>query len=138
MKEKHSVLHDLIFQSVHTDVDIKSITSLIKQHNTCIDWKEMYLLAYSHRVNSLENFINRCLHHHVFDTKLVVNVVHHMKLQIYAVEIVLPYHILIIAQKSSNEKSPSNQYFLGDKVEFLQKSPFPSDFKVGPLMDEET
>lgn len=53
MKEKHSVLHDLIFQSVHTDVDIKSITSLIKQHNTCIDWKEMYLLAYSHRVNSL-------------------------------------------------------------------------------------
>lgn len=53
MKEKHSVLRDLILQSACTDVDIKKVTSLIQQHNTVIDWKEMYSLAYSHRVNSL-------------------------------------------------------------------------------------
>lgn len=124
------------FERGTTEEDLSHLQEILALHDLERDPKAGDFQAFSKR--SEENFINRCLHHHVFDTKLVVNVVHHMKLQIYAVEIVLPYHILIIAQKSSNEKSLSNQYFLGDKVEFLQKSPFPSDFKVGPLMDEET
>ncbi len=51
------------------------------------------------RERSLRNLENRCLHHHVFDTALAVNLVEYMGLQIHAVEEVMPFHILIVALK---------------------------------------
>lgn len=51
------------------------------------------------RQRSLRNYENRCLHHHVFDTRLAVSVIDHMQLQIQAVELFHPFHIAITARK---------------------------------------
>lgn len=46
-----------------------------------------------------DNFNNRCLHHHVFNTQLAVKLVNYMNLQIIDVAAIKPVHILILAQK---------------------------------------
>ena len=48
---------------------------------------------------SEKNLENRCLHHHVFDTELVVQLLSHVNLQILAVENFFSFHIIAIAQK---------------------------------------
>ena len=50
------------------------------------------------KIRSENNFQNRCLHHHVFDTDLVVQIIKHKKLQMLAVETILA-HIIVIARK---------------------------------------
>jgi SAM-dependent methyltransferase len=60
----------------------------------------------SFKTRSEKNLENRCLHHHVFDTTLVVQLLEHMKFQIHAVENVSPYHIIAIAQKMPINKGP--------------------------------
>ena len=51
------------------------------------------------RRRSMLNLENRCLHHHVFDTHLAVEVVNHMGLQLDAVELFHPFHIAVTARK---------------------------------------
>lgn len=62
----------------------------------------------SFRERSKRNVENRCLHQHVFDTRLVVDMVDHMELQILDVELFLPYHIVLIAKKPRPRQSVDN------------------------------
>ena len=48
---------------------------------------------------SANNYKNRCLHHHVFDTSLVTSMLNYLSLEIRTIEIVKPHHIIAIAQK---------------------------------------
>lgn len=57
----------------------------------------------SFKSRSLQNFENRCFHHHVFDTELIAKLVDYMNLQIIALEIIPPIHLLIVAKKISKE-----------------------------------
>lgn len=72
------------------------------------------------------NVENRCLHHHVFDTSLVVEIVNCMGLQILAVEAFHPYHI-IIAKKVSLNRPVNNEYYRAVNKHPCWSSPFPSD-----------
>lgn len=67
----------------------------------------------SFKARSMKNIENRCLHHHVFDTPLAVELVDHMGLQILAVEGHHPFHIFIIAQKPSPGVLVQNEAFTG-------------------------
>ena len=49
---------------------------------------------------SKRNIENRCFHQHVFDTRLAVEAVNYMGLQILAVELFHPFHIIIITKKT--------------------------------------
>ncbi|MBT5755509.1 MAG: hypothetical protein HOI41_11145 [Acidimicrobiaceae bacterium] len=62
----------------------------------------------SFRERSKPNVENRCLHQHVFDTRLVVDMVDHMELQILDVELFLPHHIVLIAKKPRPRQSVDN------------------------------
>lgn len=48
---------------------------------------------------SLNNFENRCLHHHVFDPELVIDICKYFDLQVIALNLALPYHIIVMARK---------------------------------------
>jgi hypothetical protein len=48
---------------------------------------------------SHKNIENRCLHQHVFDTRLAVKMVNHMGLQILAVDVFHPHDILLVLLK---------------------------------------
>lgn len=53
------------------------------------------------KARSINNFSNRCLHHHVFDTYSAISLINYLKLKILFVESFLPFHILIVAKKSA-------------------------------------
>ena len=85
------------------------------------------------KARSQLNFENRCFHHHVFDTCLAISLIDYMGLQIKAVEVILPMHILIIAEKIGEDDLPDNSPFTTENALYHRSSPFFSDreIKVG-------
>ena len=81
----------------------------------------------SFRQRSLRNSENRCLHHHVFDTGLIVRIIDSFRLQILNVHAALPYHIIVLARKPSGNELPDNSVYLFRAANYRQESPFPSD-----------
>ena len=51
------------------------------------------------KLRSVKNFENRCLHHHVFDKLLAIDLVEYSGLTVLAVEELAPHHILIMARR---------------------------------------
>jgi len=82
---------------------------------------------HSFQERSKQNKENRCLHQHVLDTRLAVETVDYMGLQILAVELFSPYHIAIIARKNSQDQGVSNEKYRGRDTTPCWLSPFPSD-----------
>ena len=72
-------------------------------------------------------FIPYPLHHHVFDTRLVVEVVDYMKLQILMVEPFCPFHIAVIARKILPNQKICNTKYRASDAQPCWVSPFPSD-----------
>ena len=68
----------------------------------------------------------RSIHHHVFDTRLVVDVVCHAGFELVAAEGLEPYHIVVLARKpvAGAAASPFDRDMLR---EALRTSPFQSD-----------
>jgi len=76
---------------------------------------------------SRKNLENRCLHHHVFDTELVVRLLDVVGLQVKAVEPFLPYHILAVAEKLPESVAAQNVSLIGPQALYRRRSPFASD-----------
>lgn len=66
----------------------------------------------SFKERSLLNYENRCLHHHVFDTKLAIEIFNYFKINIISVDLVLPHNIVLLGQKTNNFKEAENYKFL--------------------------
>ncbi|MGC2517642.1 MAG: methyltransferase domain-containing protein [Burkholderiales bacterium] len=113
------------FEQQTTEADLTHLDEILKLHDLALDPAAGDPQAFRQR--SERNLENRCLHHHVFDMRLAVDVVNHMGLQIHAVEAVLPYHIFVVAQKVKAGEQPRNERFTGAGAECLRGSPFPSD-----------
>lgn len=71
------------------------------------------------------NIENRCLHHHVFNTKLAIDLVDVCALKICKAAHFSPFHIIILAQKVSNKIE--NTKWLSADSPIYKNSPFPSD-----------
>jgi SAM-dependent methyltransferase len=84
------------------------------------------------RERAQNNFVNRCMHHHVFDTNLVAKVLDFAKTQILALEPRLPHHIIAVAAKPDGREPIDNRRFLGRSAGFRWLSPFPSDHRAAP------
>lgn len=76
---------------------------------------------------SRKNLQNRCLHHHVFDTDLVVRLLDFAGLQMKAVEPFLPHHILAVAEKLPATVTTQNESFIGPQADYRSQSPFATD-----------
>jgi SAM-dependent methyltransferase len=75
------------------------------------------------------NLATRGLHHHVFDTALLVELVDHMGLQITAVEAFRPFNIVVVARKPAEGEAVSNEQFRGPDSTWV--SPFLADRRNG-------
>lgn len=75
---------------------------------------------------TLKNFNNRCVHHHVFNTPLIIKLCNYLKLEIHAVEHFNPFNIVLLLRKN-NKTEPDNTAFLNNKNELFNKLKFPSD-----------
>ena len=50
------------------------------------------------RARSIDNLSNRCLHHHVFDERNSSELLTEVGLEVLAVELALPYHLVIVSR----------------------------------------
>ncbi|MDP2364393.1 MAG: methyltransferase domain-containing protein, partial [Ignavibacteria bacterium] len=102
--------------------DLTHLDEILELHDLRRDPEAGSLSQFKER--SFNNFENRCLHHHVFDTYLTVKLIDFIKLQILSIEALSPYHIIIIARKSPEH---SNKDILNMVESHKFKSPFSSD-----------
>ena len=102
--------------------DLTHLSEILELHDLKQDPEAGSLNQFKKR--SLDNFKNRCLHHHVFNTYLAVKLIDFIQLQLLSVEAISPYHIIIIARKSHNS---NNNNIINELESRKLKSPFSSD-----------
>lgn len=105
--------------------DLTHLDEILRLHDLRMDYRAGDLQTFRER--SRHNFENRCLHQHVFDTSLAVEMVDHMGLQLLAVETFRPMHIALIARKLASGQDPHNEQFADAAGTSCWPSPFPSD-----------
>jgi SAM-dependent methyltransferase len=113
------------FESGIKEDDLTHLPEILELHDLSKDPEAGSFESFKER--SLKNFENRCLHQHVFDTNLAIQVLHHHRLQILAVETILPCHIILIAKKISSEETLNNEEFLSSSAKHKSSSPFAAD-----------
>lgn len=113
------------FEQQSTEGDMTHLEEILTFHDLAKDPGAGDFQLFKQR--SEKNLQNRTLHHHVFDTRLAIEVVHHMGLQIRAVEVLHPYHIFLIAQKPIRGAEVQNDQFRRTQTAPVWRSPFPSD-----------
>lgn len=113
------------FEHQVTEADMTHLEEILRLHDLAKDPGAGAFESFKQR--SKRNLENRCLHHHVFDTRLAVEVIHHIGLQILAVHVVKPYDIIVVAQKPKRGQEVKNERFRGIDTTPCWHSPFPSD-----------
>lgn len=99
------------FDSQTDEGDLTHLEEILKLHDLSKDPGARDFQFFQERSNL--NMENRCLHHHVFDTRLAVEVVDHMGLKILTVELFHPYHIVVVAGKMQQDQAVNNDIFRG-------------------------
>lgn len=79
------------------------------------------------RRRSEQNFNNRCLHHHVFNTRSFVALLDRAGLQLREVRPERPCHIIAVANTLEPGQKPDNVRFLALDADYLRRSPFRAD-----------
>jgi SAM-dependent methyltransferase len=74
---------------------------------------------------TFKNYFNRCMHHHVFNTFLVVQLMNEIDMQIISAD-VMYHNIFIIAQKATNKKIDNN-FFTTKENRLYHNKLYPSD-----------
>ncbi|MGE3342155.1 MAG: class I SAM-dependent methyltransferase [Vicinamibacterales bacterium] len=107
-----------------TEHDLTHLDEVLALHDLALDPPAGDAAAF--RARCEQNFANRCLHHHVFDTRLAVEVMDHVGLKVVTVEAALAHHIFVIGQKTAGAR-PDNSRFLGVAAPYRAGSPFAGD-----------
>lgn len=95
--------------------DLTHLSEVLALHDASRD-PSIHALSLTERMQ--RNLEFRSMHHHVFDTKLAMDMVEWADFNVRAVEPLLPNHIIVIAQKGTSVARPWAGNF---------RSPFPSD-----------
>lgn len=91
------------FKAQISEDDLTHLPEILALHDLARDPDAGDMEAF--RSRSKRNFENRCLHHHVFDAQLAIDLVEYAGLEVKAVEEIRPHHILLVAQKNSSAHS---------------------------------
>jgi SAM-dependent methyltransferase len=103
--------------------DLTHVEEVLRLHDSTLDPE---LHGMTMRERAAKNLQLRSVHHHVFDTRLVVDMVQHVGLAVSSVEPVLPYHVIVIAGKPAGKQPPGKFPENALRV-VLQTSPFETD-----------
>lgn len=79
------------------------------------------------RTRCLSNSVNRCMHHHVFTTASVIELLDYSGLQIASVECRLPHHIITVSRKLRPDQACHNEHWLRYDSDYHRTSPFRAD-----------
>lgn len=111
------------FETGKGEDDLTHLQEILQLHD---DSKDPGVHDITFRERAERNAELRSLHHHVFDTRLVVDAVNKVGLEVLAVEPLRPYHIVVLARNLPEEAAVSP--FSEDALRaVLRKSPFRTD-----------
>lgn len=79
------------------ETDLTHLDEILKFHDLNLDSPAGTKEQFKNR--SLDNFNNRCLHHHVFDIKLLENIFKYYDIKIVKTSFVKPFHQIILGVK---------------------------------------
>ncbi len=119
---------DHLMQDYENDInedDITHMDEILELHDLSMDLEAGTYQNFYER--SKKNHENRCLHHHVFNSLFVIELMDYLKCQIKAIETIVPMHILVVVQKVPDNKIPNNENFVMYVKSDDYKSSFPSD-----------
>lgn len=102
--------------------DLTHLEEILELHDLKADEKAGSFQQFKER--SFNNYKNRCLHHHVFNSYLAAQLFDFIKLKIISVEPVLSCHIILVAKKTEQY---DNQELISNLVSGKFSSPFKSD-----------
>src|SRR3569833_417437 len=108
--------------------DLTHLPEILELHDLRRDPQAGGIEAFKER--GQRNRENRGLHHHVFDTRLAVELVDFAGLQLRALESTYPFHIAAVATRLETGAQPDNTEFLRADAAYRSRSPFHSDHIV--------
>jgi SAM-dependent methyltransferase len=76
--------------------DLTHLPEILREHDLSMDLPAGTPEEFRRR--SLDNFTNRCLHHHVFDESNSRELLTQVGMEVLAVETALPYHMFLLAR----------------------------------------
>jgi len=85
----------------------------------------------SFEARSRENASIRAMHHHVFVTRTVAELVEQAGLEILQLCVVLPYHIICVCRVGAEDQPPRGEDQPAPLESALRRSPFASDRQPG-------
>ena len=103
--------------------DCTHFDEVISLHDLSLDYGVKTLQELQER--TLENFTNRCVHQHVFNTPLVAKMLDFAGFKIREIQHFNPFHIIVLLQKTN--KALNNKKFLSPDYPVYHKQQFPSD-----------
>lgn len=119
-----------------TEDDRTHFPEILEKHDLRLDPGQKSRAGFEKWIN--DNSLTRGAHHHVFDPELAIKLVDYTGFEVTAVEVIMPYHIFIVAQKSSRPCSEKEQA----RAQILQSccatSPFKSDRQRETLASRRT
>lgn len=118
------------FEKNTKEDDLTHLPEILELHDLDREWSTADFAGL--KVRSVQNFENRCMHHHVFNTSLAVELIDAVGMQILSVEAVRPFHIIIVARKVSRGETPQNESFCSLTAAWRRASPFRIDRQLGP------
>jgi SAM-dependent methyltransferase len=104
--------------------DNTHFTDAIELHDIALDPGIENYKALVERTKN--NFTNRCVHHHIFNTPLLVQLLDYTRFQVLRIGHFTPFHILVLARKT-DEKLINNTVKLDPSNPVYINSRFPSD-----------
>ena len=111
------------FENATPESDLTHLDECLRLHDLARDAGSPNFDHFKRRAE--RNLENRCLHHHVFDTALAVEIVHHAGFEIFVVEPRRPHHIFVLAKNVA--AAPNNESFRGPRAAWRRGSPFQTD-----------
>jgi len=87
-------------EDFENDVDEKDLTHLpeiLKLHDYALHNPTGDVESFRER--SLHNYENRCLHQHVFDKDLLIQLFNHLQIEIITTDLILPHNLVILGRK---------------------------------------
>jgi len=79
------------------ETNLTHITEILELHDLNMDTPAGTIQQFKQR--SLDNYNNRCLHHHIFDFELLHEIYDYFDIEIIDISLIKPYHQLILGVK---------------------------------------
>jgi SAM-dependent methyltransferase len=113
------------FQNNTGEDDLTHLREVLELHDLDLDWGVDDVEQLKQRTEN--NYQNRCLHHHVFTTSLLVEMCNFADMQVVSAESVRPFHAIVSARKISKGEVLRNEPFLSKEAPWRKASPFKID-----------